>query len=255
MKKLIVIAIAIFSFTSCQFTEEITLNENGTGNYNLKIDMGQMMSQKKSKDQDTEKKEKKEKVDSIINFSELFKKLKKEDTNLSKEDLRLMKRMENLKLHMLVDEEKGEMKMDFSFPFKSLNDLKTIGDDIKRLDEIQKKKEDKKGEDPMNEIFTGISKSGKDVDYTYNGKKFTRKTILSKQAKKKAKEKEDTTSNNDLGIMKMFSYKLIYHFPKKIKSISYKEAMLGTDGKTLIIEVPMDRLEKEPSLLDFDVKF
>jgi hypothetical protein len=47
----------------------------------------------------------------------------------------------------------------------------------------------------------------------------------------------------------------VFFFPKKIKSVSYKDAMLSTDGKTLIIEVPLDKIDKNPKLLDFEVTF
>jgi hypothetical protein len=56
-------------------------------------------------------------------------------------------------------------------------------------------------------------------------------------------------------MMKMFGYKIIYHFPGKIKNVSYKDAMLGTDGKTLIIQTTLDKIDKNPKLLEFDVTF
>jgi len=251
MKKLVLITLVAFSIISCQFREEITLKEDGSGVYNLKIDMGQMVSQMKSQAQDGEKQEKKERVDSTILFKDVLTHMDKKDLKkLSKEEKEALNRIKDLKLHMLVDEEKGEMLMDFSMDFKSLAALKTIGKDIQKATKIKDKEAGKKGENPMGEMFNGLGDEG--VDYSYNGSKFTRKSVVSK-AENTEKAVAEDTGNMDL--MKMFSYKLVYHFPKKIKSVSYKDAMLGTDGKTLIIDVPLDKMESNPKLLDFEVLF
>ena len=38
------VAIIAIVFTSCQFTEEITFNKDGSGSYKLNVDIGAMMN-------------------------------------------------------------------------------------------------------------------------------------------------------------------------------------------------------------------
>ncbi len=251
MKKLLVLALAILSLSACQMTEEITFNEDGSGMYDFKMDMGAMMKMGKgmenSKDSLAEKKAPKVK-DTIIQFSDLLEKMQDSLNNLTPEEKESFKYLKKMSLRLQMDESKDEMLLSYILPFKDVSELENILNDINK---IEKKRRGTSGE--MKGMDKVIPKSK--VRYSFNKHSFKRTSILNEKNNKK-QEQDSTFKNNDLKqIFQMLSYKIIYHFPKKIKSVSYKDALLSADAKTLHIEVPMDKMIKNPKLLDFEVIF
>ena len=55
-------------------------------------------------------------------------------------------------------------------------------------------------------------------------------------------------------ILSQSEYKVIYHFERKIKNITNKDAVISEDQKTVEISYPMDTLLINPYLLEFEVK-
>ena len=49
------------------------------------------------------------------------------------------------------------------------------------------------------------------------------------------------------------SYNIEYHFPKSIKSTTYKDATFSADRKTLYIKTDLNTITTSPKLLDFEV--
>jgi len=246
MKKIVVLALSLLLFTSCQITEEITFQEDGSGTYNLKIDMGQMLAMTKemNKNKDSLQPEKKpEKKDTIMKFSDIFKKNKDSIKRLTKEERELLAALKDAYIQINMDEAKSQMLMQYVVPFKKTEDLNNINEKLQKLNSLNKKKQ--KGANDFEKLF-----NNEKVSYVFNKRTFRR--IVTPETNKKK------DSVQDQGFKKMldaFQFRMVYHFPYKIKSVSYKDALIKADGKTLIIEVPMDKLAENPKLLDFEVKF
>jgi len=245
MKKaayLLILFISI-TFTSCQFTEEITLNKNGSGQYKLNMNMSAMMGAMSEMGQNDSIKKEKEKIDSTFYMKDIIEQNKDSIAQLSKDQQLAIESVKDFKMHIHLDEEKGEMQYDFILDFKNLSEL----DNIKRKVEKAQKLQDKKGDSEE-------SIENHDIFYTYSKKHFTRKVVM-----KNLTEEEQEIYNAKMEESKMFlggsMYKLIYHFPKKIKNVNYKETQFSSDHKTMTIEVEMDSLTKNPMLLDLKVDF
>ena len=239
---LLVLLISI-TFTSCQFTEEITLNKNGSGQYKLNMDMSAMMGAMSEMGQNDSIKKEKEKIDSTFYMKDLIEQNKDSIAQLPKDQQLAIESTKDLKVHIHLDEEKGEMQYDFILDFKNLSELDNIKSKVEKAQKIQ----DKKGDDKE-------SIENHDIFYTYSKKHFTRKVVM-----KNLTEEEQETYNTQMEESKMFlggsKYKLVYHFPKKIKNVNYKETQFSSDHKTMTIEVEMDSLTKNPMLLDLKVDF
>jgi len=239
----IILFIGIF-FTSCQFTEEITINKNGSGQYKLNMDMSAMMGGigEMGSQNDSIKKEK-EKIDTTYYFKDLIEQNKDSIAKLSEKERSSLEALKDIKMHIHLDEEKGEMQYDFILDFKDLSELDNIKTKIERAQKIQ----DNKGD-------TEESLENHEIVYSYSKKQFTRKVIM-----KNLTTEQQETYDAKMEESKMFlggsMYKLIYHFPKKIKKVNYKEAQFSSDHKTMTIEVSMDSLTKNPMLLDLKVNF
>ena len=258
MKKILLLFIAVITMTSCQLTEEVAFNEDGSGTYNFAIDMSAMMSMKENKKTgENEEVHKPKKTDSIIYVKDLFEKYKDSIKNLSASEKAFMERMKNATMRMQIDEEAEKMIMTLSSPFKSVEDLKNISEDFRKIDKLKNAEDGKKEENSIDHMFSEMNKAS--VSYTFSKHKFSRKiSIIENEEEKADKEANKTDEKIDKSMadmMKMFGYKIIYHFPGKIKNVSYKDAMLGTDGKTLIIQTTLDKIDKNPKLLEFDVTF
>ncbi|HIP49313.1 MAG TPA: hypothetical protein EYG92_10165 [Lutibacter sp.] len=245
MKKiayLLILFISI-SFTSCQFTEEITLNKNGSGQYKLNMDMSAMMGAMSEMGENDSIKKEKEKIDSTFYFKDIIEQNKDSIAQLSKDQQEALEALKDLKMHIHLDEEKGEMLYDFILDFKNLSELDNIKSKVEKAQKLQDNKGDSEESIENHDIF-----------YSYTKKHFTRKVVM-----KDLTAEEQESYNAKMEESKMFlggsMYKLIYHFPKKIKNVNYKDAQFSSDHKTMTIEVAMDSLTKNPMLLDLKVDF
>ncbi len=237
IKTLLLFIGLITSLTNCMFTEEIYINNNGSGNYAFKIDMSEMMKSMGEMSPKDSLKESKV-LDTIVFFKDILEKNKDSIATLDKEDKEIIEALKDLKLHMQVDEEKGKMLMDFKMDFKNISELKNMEQKIAKAQALSdKKKKDKS------------LPSNSDVSYSFKDKIFSRKVTLKDLSEEQLNEIKEASSFLEGGL-----YKIIYHFESEIKSVSFKGAQLSDDRKTMTIEIPMDSIIKNQKLLDFEVK-
>ena len=240
LKKLLFITSLLFLLTSCAFTEEVHFKNDGSGTYNFKIDMSEMMQE--MKEIGTKDSTKVSKVmDTTFFFKDILKEKKDSIAQLSEEDQASLRAIADMKLHMQVDEEKGKMLMNFGLNFKDVSEIKNIEEKLSKAMSVNKNK----GNAPL------MNKSN--VTFSLNGNNFVRRTIPKKLTEEEIIE-VDKGIQQSSSFLEGSMYKLIYHFEKKIKNISHKDASISKDGKTLTIIVPMDSLFKHPTLLDFKLK-
>jgi hypothetical protein len=56
-------------------------------------------------------------------------------------------------------------------------------------------------------------------------------------------------------MLKECKYSMEYHFPKKIKTVSLKNAVISADRKSFVVDVPLENLEDSAPDLGFKVVF
>ena len=229
------------SLSSCIFTEELTVSNDGSGTYAFKMDMSDMLESVKdmsNKDSLTEP----EVLDTIVFFKDILEEKKDSISKLAKEEQILLKSLEYLKLHMQVDEENGKMLMDFVMDFKSISELKDMQNKITKAQALS---DDKNQDNSL--------KSKADVEYSFDGKTFRRSVIMKDLSEEKLQEVERSIQQSS-SFLEGTMYKVVYHFESEIHSVSFKGAIISDDQKTLKIEVPLDSVMKNPKWLDFEVK-
>ena len=243
MKKLtnfIILFITLITLTSCQFTERIHINENGSGVYSLEMDMSAMMGAMKQMGDSIETTEDMKVIDTIILFKDIIAEKKDSIAKLTKEEQETLKAIEDLKIHMMVDEKNNKMISDFIFEFNSISELENIHE---RISKAQSLKDGDENNAPT---------SDSEVKYSYNGKKFTRK-VEKRKLSPEEKEAYKKSMEQSASFLDGSSYKLEYHFPKAIKSTTYKGALFSDDRKTMYIQADMKTITENPKLLDFEV--
>ena len=242
IKYLLLIFLAI-TVASCVFTEEITIKNDGSGSYAFKMDMSKMMAamDEMGAENDSIKKEP-QKIDSVMYFKDILSEKKDSVANLSKEEQEMLKSLEDLKIRLQMDEEKQQMNMDFLFDFKNVTELKNMNDRVSKAQEMSDKKKQQNN-----------FQSNTDVEYLFANNTFSRKVTLKELSKEELEEYEKNIKQAS-SMFDESTYRIIYHFENKIKSVSIEGAKISDDKKTLTIEMPMDTIMKNPFLLNFEVK-
>ena len=241
--KLLIIAFIAIVLTSCHFTEEITLKRNGSGIYKLNVDMSAMIGAMDGMAQNDSIKKEPKKMDSVFYMKEIIKLHKDSISKLSKAEKASLEAIKDLKMRIQLNEETGKMLMDFIVDFKNLSEL----DDIKKKVEKAQQLQDNKGSDEK-------KIENHEVRYFYNKKKFIRKVIMKDLPMEDQERYEKELKKSDMFISGSI-YRLVYHFPKKIKNVNFPNVQFSKNRKTMTIAVEMDSLTKNPQLLNLEVTF
>jgi len=237
-KTIILFVGLLTSLSSCIFTEEIYVKNDGSGSYSFKMDMSEMMESIDMSSKDSLKEP--QALDTIVFFKDLLEEKKDSIKKLSEKEQASLEAIQDLKLHMQIDEEKGKMLLDFGLEFEDMSELKNMQDKIAKAQELNENKDSKL-----------MSKA--DIDYSFDGKIFRRNVIMKDLSEEKIQEIEQSIKQSS-SFLDGTQYKIIYHFESEIENISFKDALISEDRKTLTIEVPMDSVMKNPKWLDFKVK-
>lgn len=228
---------------ACNFTEEVYLNDDGSGKLSINFDANEMMGMLSSLD--TLKQEKP--MDSTIVFKDLLEEKKDSISKLPLEEQAKLKKLEPFSMHMVMDPEVGEMKFELFSEFKNINQVNDAFNAFQNASSI-------------GPIAGAGSKAGPPlpssepttkVNYNFSNNKFTRTTEIVNQ---ELFEK----SLDSLASAEMFlsgsTYTFKYHFPRRVKNVNVEGATFSMDGKTMIYEVSFLDMMKTPEKLILEVE-
>jgi hypothetical protein len=244
--KLALSGLCLALLTSCQFSENIYINPDGSGTMQFSMDASELMEMAG----DEMKKESGDKaMDSTIVFKEFFELKKDSIAGLSQEDQDKLKVLEDFKMHMMMDPKTKKMMFDLSTDFKNANELQDMFKAMNSMSNLQGK-----GGINSNDASNPFSSIGNDgsteVSYSYENNKFRRTGKVTNQ-------ELHQQAMDSLGEMAMMlggsNYKLNYHFPKPIKSVSNEKAMMSQDRKTVTLEVGFIESLRNPEVLNIEV--
>jgi len=232
--------IMVFFMTSCSFSENITINENGSGRVSFDIDGSGIMAMA---GEEIAKEGKQERIDSTFTFKELLAEKRDSIAKLPKEEQERLKSLEKFTVKMLMDSEKGEMLMNMFADFNKASELQDVMKTFGNLSSMKKQQ----GQPDL-----GMLQNDSEVTYAYDGKKFSRKVKLLDNAKKKESGEDEDMYQALFGAS---TYELKYTFPKKIKKVSNKSAVISADGKTVTISYSLADFFDNPKAMALDVEF
>ncbi|MBF04346.1 MAG: hypothetical protein CMP76_13740 [Flavobacterium sp.] len=254
MKKIIFLIGIVSVLVSCKIQETIAVNELNEVDLKYGFDFSPMLKLGKK---EGEAKESQKAYDTVLDFRALLAEHKDSIAKLPDSVRNQLEFLADFDIHMKVDESKDiflyEMGMklpSFEAMSKDMNPFKSIGA-LSKMDKSLAMGADKADDDKENYETT----------YTYNERYFEKK-IVSKVKKKR--EKKRFSENEELGddefskqlkeAFKECSYVMKYTFPKKIKSVSLKNAKISEDKKSFTYEILLDDLENQEDL-SFKVQF
>ncbi|WP_108246857.1 hypothetical protein [Muricauda brasiliensis] len=233
-------AMLIALASACNFTEEIHINEDGSGKLSINFDGSEMMEMAGEEMAKTNEKP----IDSIISFKTFLEEKKDSIAQLPIEEQEKLKKLEPFNMRMVMNPEKKEMMFDLFSEFKNVSEVNDAFGAFQDASTIGGKSNPQQG--PMKP-----SEQPTEVNYSFQKNKFTRTAKIVDQ--ELFQQQLDSLQGAEM-FLSGSTYTLKYHFPKKIKSTTAEEATFSQDGKTLIYEVNFMELMKNPSVLDLEVE-
>ena len=268
MKRLVMLVGLMGLMYSCNVTESVVFNQDGSGTFNTTYDLGTAMAQMKSMgatggDEDTEKKV----VDTVMVFSELLKTHKDSIAQLSEDRQLAFEAIQDMFMTMKMDEEKGLFEFGVGMEFESIDDLKGIGEKIAAAKRINSKGEELDVMKDSSPIGKYMDNDNLNVGYDLTATGFSRTTDMTEQeitetkelfdelAKLEDEESREMQQDMFTGYFESSTYTVSLTFPKKIKSTSIEGATISEDGKTLSYDASWLDYLKDPKMLDVKVEF
>lgn len=245
---LLLLCAITLSLTSCQFSENVYINEDGSGKMSFTFDASEMMDM--MGDKLGEGKEGEERVDSMLVFKDFLEEKKDSISQLSQEEQAKLMALKDFRMHMLMDPETKEMKFDLITDFKNADELQNMFTAMNNASNFQGKGGATQVNDPNNP-FSAFGKEGAtEMEYSFKGNVF-------KRTAKVVDEEQYKQMVDSIGEMAMMfgtsKYKLNYHFPRKIKSVSNEDAMFSQDGKSFVLEYGFMDYLADPKIFNIEV--
>ncbi|MGJ8547838.1 hypothetical protein [Winogradskyella wichelsiae] len=239
---------ALMMLTSCQFSEDIYINENGSGKVKFSMDASEMMDMLGQMG-DTGAGDMDKAVDSTIVFKDFLVEYKDSIASLSAEEQEKIKALEDYKMHIVMDPEKQKMMFDIETDFDNANELRDMFKAMNSFNEL-KGKDNTSSNSPLSPFSNMGNGGATSVNYSFDGTVFIRNAEIVDVEKHQQSLDSLDQSAMMFGASK---YKINYHFPKAVKSFSKEGAMYSEDRKTVTYEVGFMDMLKDPEILDIEV--
>lgn len=263
MKKLLSL-VGLFCFlSSCNVTESIVFNEDGSGKFLVSYDMGEAMQAMSDAmgSPDSEKEKSGKTMDTTMVFADIME-MYKDSVAALPEDKRLaMEAVKDMFMTMNMNEEEGVMNFGIGLSFNSIADLKDISEKLKKVQSLNAQSDQvdaMTNNSPLGNFMGGETNK---VAYDLSQKGFSRVTTFEKpegseeEAVDELFDETDESNQEFMGYFESAFYTIKLSFPKAVKSISVEGAEFSEDRKTVTYKANWVDYLKDPKLLDVNVKF
>ena len=246
LSKFIFGLILAFTITSCQFTETMVLNEDGTGRMAIEMDLSEMMAFGGMESDSVPVK-----MDTLISMKKFLKEKKDSIATLSAAQQKKLKDAENYNIHMTLDSEASSMFVDVYIDFKNVKEANNLMNGLGQ------------GLNQSSNFMPGTSMGpveGEEeeeepevvgIEFSFKNGVFKRDAYIIDE--KQHKQEMDSMKSAE-AFMSSMKYKLKYTFPKKILRSSVEDATYSLDGKTIEVERNFIDYMKDPNVLDIEVE-
>ena len=258
MKKIFYFFIAAFTvmLTACIDTEEKTvINENGSGDFSIAMDMGKMIAAVKQMGQGDKKMEKK---DTVI----YFKSFVDTSTSLTAQEKEML---HDGKLSMKMDVDNDEMKIVIENQFKKLEQLAYLKENLPKMIEKVKPMGNAGGDSPFGGAAMGGDGNGQELKlnpveelykFSSTSNSMSYKLINKEKALKQIANDPNIASIKQMGpMMGDMIYTTTIVLPRPATKVEGSNAKLSADKKTLTVKTNITEVLDKPELLEYLVEF
>lgn len=226
-------------FASCQITETITINSDGSGD--IKVEQlrdensyMQLAGEEYSKENIFE--------DTTYVFKEYINKYKENFSRYTLQEQQLFRKYENVKVHLKKSSFEKEYKNEFSLHFNKVSEIPDLFKTENYASDIQ-----------HNYALTAENHYFK-IEYDFDGKIFKRSVSITNTVElEKAKQESEKFAEKYVSSKLTQSYILKYNFPKKMQSVSNSKAIISSDKKSLTLEFLLSDFSRNPEMTNLEV--
>ncbi|WP_264552065.1 hypothetical protein [Flavobacterium sp. N2038] len=229
----------LISFASCQITETIIINPDGSGD----IEVVQFRDEN-SYMQIAGEEYSKENVfqDTTYVFKEYINKYNETFLKYTPEEQKIFQKYANVRVHLKKSSFEKEYKNIFSLHFDKVSEIPDLYKTENYASDIQ-----------HNYALTAENHYYR-IGYSFDEKVFKRAVSIINTAELEKAREECKKFENKFGSFSLTqSYVLKYHFPQKIKSVSNQKAIVSSDKKSLTIEFQLLAFLKNPESTNLEV--
>lgn len=235
---------SVLLLCSCEFSENIVVNPDGTGSFSVDFDGSALMEMAGEETGETA-------IDSVLHFKDFL--TSEAADSLSTEDLAKYKKLENFSMHMLMDPAQKKMVYKLFANFNNVGELQDMLNSMASISDMNTSSEEEEV-DNSNPFSAFGDMNISETKYSYEKSKFTRKSVIKNQ--EKYQKLMDSISTGNMSMMyESTTYKLNYTFPKKIKKVSNEAVTISEDGKNMVLELSFMDYLSNPAALDVEVEF
>ena len=234
--KIIKALLLLILVSSCQITETIKINPDGSGS----IEVFQLRDENSYMQLGRPLSGSEKFTDTLFVFQDYITKYAGTFVKFNKEDQALFQAHANVKMHIKLD------------PIQMEN-FNVISSDFKKIEELPNVYESLSLANSLKENYP-VSKEFFKIKYTFDGFTFKRNLVIVNHEEfdkneKMLEERKKTYAKHKL----VQSYTLKYHFPGKIKSVSNEKAVLSPDKKSLTLEFQLSDCLQNPEMTNLEV--
>jgi hypothetical protein len=232
--------------------ETVEIKQNGSGTYNLNMDMSKAFEMMKGfmSDSELQKEGMNKTMDTTISFKAI----------LDSADDMDQHRRELLKggvMHVNMDMQKSVMKLDMKYPFTSLGNLNELYAMIQKgnggLNQAFKTMQNQDGVNSGSDS-SGLSQINSIFDVNFKDGAYS-KTVNKDRYDAFIHDEKVEQIKGMMSMMGEMSYTLILKLPKPAKTVSNKLATLSTDKKTITLKSDLFSAFDNPQLMELKATY
>ena len=225
--------------SSCQITETIKINPDGSGNIEI-VELRdenshmQLVGEAYSREEVFE--------DTTYVFQGFITKYKETFLKYTPAEQQLFKKYSNVKVHIKKSSFEKEFRNTATLDFNKVSDIPNLYRTQLYASDIQ------------NNYALTAEKHYYEIEYSFDGKVFNRLVSITDQEQlQKEKDRFNSIDARYASLKPTQSYILRYQFPNKIKSVSNQKAIISSDKKTMTLEFQLSDCLQNPEITNLEV--
>lgn len=225
--------------TSCAFSEEININEDGSGDITLNFDGSAFMEMAGSMSDESQEME--QAVDTVIYFADILEEGKDSIALLPAVEQEKLRQLAPYRMQMHTDPEAKEMTMSLARDFERIESVEDGLKAFRQTGMLEKDKEANKLSD-----FGATT----NTTYGFTSGKFFRKSIITDSV---LHQQRIDSMGQGASFFESTAYMLKINFPRPIAEATGTGNEISPDRKTLVRQVNFMEYLIDPSVLDVEV--
>lgn len=238
MKKLLAL-LSIILFTSCQITETINLNSDGSGTIETVATRDehsymQLAGENYSREERFR--------DTTYVFQEYITKYAENFAKLPAAEKAVFNQYREVKVHLKESSFEKEVKNTFTYHFSKVEAIPDLHKTTEYADDLK------------HNYALSAEEHYYHVSFTFDGITFKRVIkITNPEELKKKQEEIEKFKKKTSGFKLVQTYNLEYHFPRKIKTVSNEKAIVSSDKKSLKLVLQLSDCLQNPETSNLEV--